>query len=255
MFKKLGVQLYTIRDFMDTPENVRASFKRLKSLGYDEAQTAGSQIPYEEFAGIAKEEGIDIIGTHENFDRMVNDFDEAVRIQQLLGARYMGIGGRGLMTEEKVNEFIIQANEIAKKLVPYDMKFTFHHHGHEFIKYKDGKTYMDTLVEGLDKENISFCLDTYWIQNGGADVRYWIEKLNSRVDILHLKDMKKLPVEGQLQATHYAAIGEGNMWWEGILESAEKIGVKHYVVEKDFSSDPFASLESSSNFLHKNFMK
>ena len=34
-----------------------------------------------------------------------------------------------------------------------------------------------------------------------------------------------------------------------------RIGDKHYGVEKDTSSDPFASLESSSNFLHKNFMR
>lgn len=255
MFEKLGVQLYTIRDYMDTAENIRASFKRLKSIGYDEVQTAGCRIPFEEFAAIAKDEGIDIIGTHEDFDRMVNDFDEAVRIQQVLGARYMGVGGMGLMTEEKVNKFIVQANEIGKKLIPYDMKFTFHHHAHEFIKYKGNTTYMDTLFEGLDKDTTSFCLDTYWIQNGGADVRYWLEKLDGRVDILHLKDMKKLALDGQLRNTFFAAIGEGNMWWEGILEIAERIGVKHYVVEKDTSSDPFASLESSSDFLHKNFMR
>ena len=34
--KKLGVQLYTIRGFMDTPEQFRESIRKLKDLGYDQ---------------------------------------------------------------------------------------------------------------------------------------------------------------------------------------------------------------------------
>ncbi len=255
MFNKLGVQLYTIRDYLDTPENTRESLKRIKSLGYDELQTASIKIPYEEFAQIAKEEGLDIIGTHESFDQMVNDFDSVLAIQNLFGAKYMGIGGCGFMNENSTLEFIKQANEVGRKLASYGMKFTFHHHSHEFIKFPNGKTCMDYLYEGLDKDTTSFCLDTYWVQNGGADVRYWIERLNGRIDILHLKDMKKELYNNDCRPTYYAEIGQGNMWWEGILESAEKTGVKHYVVEQDESEDPFKSLEISSEYLHKNFMK
>ena len=47
MIEKLGVQLYTIRDYMDTPEQLRESFRKLKAIGYDQAQTAGCKVPYE----------------------------------------------------------------------------------------------------------------------------------------------------------------------------------------------------------------
>ena len=255
MFKKLGAQLYTIRDFMKTPEAIRASFKRLKDMGYDEAQTAGSQISYEEFAAIAKEEGIAIIGTHENFDRMLNDFDEAVRIQQVLDSPYMGIGGIGIYDEQQTADFIKKANEIAAKLPAYGMKFTYHNHSFEFLKQRNGKTTIEALYEGFDKENVSFCLDTYWVQNGGGDVRYWIDRLKGRVDILHLKDMKKDMKENDWQKTYFCEIGYGNLWWEGIMEAAENSGVKHYIVEQDISDDPFKSLEMSSEYLHKNFMR
>ncbi len=255
MIKKLGVQLYTIRDFMTTAEDIRASFKRLKEMGYDEAQTAGCKISYEEFGQIAKEEGIDIVGTHENFDRMVNDFEEAVKIQQILGAPFMGVGGRGVLTEEQTLNFIKQANEIGEKLRPYNMKFTFHHHSHEFLKFENGNSMIKLLYEGLDKETTSFCLDTYWIQNGGGDVRHWIDMLSGRIDILHLKDMKKSAHENDWMKTYYCEIGNGNLWWEGIFDAADKAGVKHYVVEQDFSEDPFKSLEMSSTYIHKNFMK
>ena len=42
---KIGVQLYTIRDFMTNAEDIRESFKKLKAMGFDTAQTAGCAIP------------------------------------------------------------------------------------------------------------------------------------------------------------------------------------------------------------------
>ena len=51
---------------------------------------------------------------------------------------------------------------------------------------------MELLAEKLDKKNVSFVLDTCWIQNAGANVCSWIEKLKDRIDIIHLKDMEVL---------------------------------------------------------------
>ena len=59
MINKLGLQMWTLRDTMNTPENVRMTFRRMKEMGFEIAQTAGCNIPYEEYAQIAKEEGID----------------------------------------------------------------------------------------------------------------------------------------------------------------------------------------------------
>lgn len=255
MIEKLGVQLYTVREHMNTPEEVRQTFKRLKSMGYDQVQTAGTKIPYEDFGRIAQEEGLEIVGTHDSWDRLLHDFDEALRIHDLMHTNLMGIGGIGMLNVKETEEFIKNANSIGQKAAQYGKKFTFHHHSHEFIRRENGKTMMDMLVEGFDKKNVSFVVDTYWIQNGGGDVRHWIEQLAGRIDILHLKDMKKDPAESDWQKTVYCEIGCGNMWWEGILESAEKAGVKYYVVEQDQTpGGAFESLAISSDFIHKHFM-
>ena len=84
MFEKIGVQLYTIRDYMKTEEDVRSSFKKLKAMGIDQAQTAGCAIPYEAYGKIAQEEGIEIIGTHDNFRLMVDDFEQAFKNHEYL---------------------------------------------------------------------------------------------------------------------------------------------------------------------------
>ena len=42
------------------------------------------------FGRIAKEEGIEIVGTHDDFDLMLEDFDQALENHRLLGTTNMG---------------------------------------------------------------------------------------------------------------------------------------------------------------------
>ncbi len=74
--------------------------------------------------------------------------------------------------------------------------------------------------------------------------------LSGIIDILHLKDMA-MGNSGQ----YITEIGNGHLWWEGIIESAERAGVKYFVVEQDTCpGDPFESIKQSSDFIHKYFM-
>lgn len=131
------------------------------------------------------------------------------------------------------------------------MKFTYHNHSHEFIRLENGKTAMEMLMEGLDSKNTTFVLDTYWVQHGGGDPRQWIEKLAGRIDILHLKDMRRIKADHDVQ--QITEIGSGNMNWDGIIKSAEKSGVKYYVVEQDANWNPncFAAIKKSADYLKK----
>ena len=116
---------------------------------------------------------------------------------------------------------------------------------------------MDYLYENFDKNNVSFVLDTCWVAHGGADVRYWMEKLAGRIDILHLKDLQAYYDNSGKVTTRLKEIGNGNLWWDGIIETAEKIGVKHYIVEQDnnwIEGCPFKALEFSKETLAK-YMK
>lgn len=253
MIKKIGVQLYSIRDFMGSADEMRKSFKRLKDMGYDEAQTAGSGgVSYVEMAEIAKETGIEIVGTHYSFDDMHNNFEQTLIDHKALGTTNCGIGGYwNVKSESQTNAFIEDANAIADKLYEHGLKFTYHNHSHEFIKINETETAWDRLVAGLDPEKTSFVLDTCWVQQGGGDVRHWIETLKGRIDILHLKDVGRRDGDKPL---FFTEIGNGNLWWEGIIESAVNSGVKHFCVEQDgewIYNDPFKSLEVSANYLRK----
>ncbi len=253
--EKLGLQLYTIRNAMTSRENTREAFHKMKALGYDVAHCAGYgtdgyDAEYEEFAELAQSEGIEICGTHESFGLMLSNPAESIRIHNVLGCKFMGIGGFHPKSVEEVEQFIENANTVGKNIHPYGFRFTYHNHAHEFGKLENGKTVMDMLYEGLDPVTTSFCLDTYWVQYGGGDVRHWIDKLKGRIDIIHLKDMAFDP-----EGPYITEVGNGNLWWEGIMEAAEQAGVKYYVVEQDHCpGDPFDSIRQSSEYMHKHFM-
>lgn len=251
---KIGVQLWTVKDFMKSEEEIKETFQRIKSMGYDQVQTARCPIPYETFGVLAAEAGLEIVGTHDDFNLMCEDFDRAYENHRLLHTKLMGIGGFGFGNHEDNNiyeDFVKKANAVGEKIAEKGGRFTYHNHSHEFVVLKNGKTGMEILVEGLNPRTTSFVLDTYWVQHGGGDVRHWIDRLAGRIDILHLKDMRIRP-----DGTHaFAEVGSGNLYWEGILESAEAAGVAYYIVEQDVcDGDPFESLQKSSEYLHKNFM-
>ncbi len=250
MIEKIGLQLFTIRDTMNTEADIRESFRRIKAMGYDVAQTAGCAIPYGDFGRIAAEEGIEICGTHDDFEAMVADPALAMENHRLLGTTNMGIGGYWGRDAAEVEAFIARANKLADAVGPHGFKFTYHHHSNEFIKTANGKSVMEMLMEGLDPDQTSFVVDTYWLQHGGCDIRHWLEKLAGRIDILHLKDMGR-----NAEGPFITEVGNGNIWWEGVLRTAVDAGVKYFVVEQDtWPGDPFASIVQSANYL-KQLMK
>ena len=250
--KNLGLQIYTCRDFMHTEEDVRETFRKVREAGYTMIQTAGCEIPYEKYGAFAREAGLQIIGTHDNFGLMVEDFDESLRLHKLLETDYMGVGGYSFKSIEDVEEFIEKANAVGKKCAANGKVFTYHNHNHEFYRWENGKTTMDMLVEGLDPETTSFVLDTYWVQAGGGDVVSWIEKLAGRIDIIHLKDMR-ITKPGFDRQQAITEIGAGNMDWDRIISACEKTGVKYYVVEQDngYRYNCFDSIRRSAKYLEK----
>ena len=260
MFNKLGLQLYTVRDFMTDEMGIEKTFERLAKMGYTEGHTAGDNVELPCYAELANRYGMKIVGTHYDFNKIVNSPKETMALHQKLGTTNVGIGGMpgdARRNYDNLMSFIDTFNKTAELYAKEGFKLTYHNHSFEFIKINGKKTIMDYLYEELDPKNTSFVLDTCWVAHGGADVRLWLEKLAGRIDILHLKDIEPFFNENGSVTQSYTEIGNGNIYWDGVLALAEKIGVKHYVVEQDsrwIDGDPFKSLEASHEFLKK-YMK
>jgi len=257
MFNKLGVQLYTIRDYMKDEDFADVAFGKLAKLGYTEAHTAGCAFDEKRFAELLSKHGISIIGTHYSYTQIINDPAKTMELHTLWNTKNIGIGGMPKEARENLDglkNFIQAYNTAAEQYAKEGFKLTYHNHNFEFMRIDGKKTLMDLLYEELDPNNISFVLDTCWVAAAGADVIDWMEKLAGRIDILHLKDMylKKDAATGKL-LPDVTEVGNGNLSWDKIMDTAERIGVKHYVVEQDgsWAGTPFNSLQMSADFLAK----
>ena len=241
--------------------------QELKKMGYDYVQTAGTYdyITPEEFAKYAKDAGIEICGTHYNWDLIRNDVEGTIRYHEILGTTNVGIGGMPMAARDDIeglNAFIDEFNRMARIYHERGFKLTYHNHSFEFRKI-DGKTIMDYLIEGLDPRYTAFVLDSFWAHIGGEDVRALIERLNGRVTCVHLKDLDPCYKYELADGTTISylpkrvEVGCGNMKFEGIIKTAEACGCKYFTVEDEHYStgESYDTMKISADNIKAKFLE
>ena len=256
MIQNLGLQLYTVRDYLKDPEFADLTFQKLRELGYTEVQTAGTEFDEMLFGELLTKNGLSVVGTHCSFSQIRDEQEKMLEVHKAWGTTNIGIGGMSTATRKDlatIKEFIADFNYAAEFYAKHGMKLTYHHHNFEFLRIDGTKTIFDLLCEEFDPDTISFVLDTCWITAGGGEVVDWMERLAGRIDILHLKDTYLAEVEPKKYEHKICEVGQGSVAWDKVIDTAEKIGVKDYVVEQDnnFTKTPFESLRMSAEFLKK----
>ena len=245
---KLGAQLYTLRNYLQTEQDIRRSLKQVAEMGYETVQVSGipSMDPHL-LRSLCDEAGLPIVITHNPPDRILNDTDKLIEEHKIYGSEYIGLGGMPDKYRHAhwLKYFAEDFREAATKMRDAGMKFMYHNHHFEFSKI-DGRTLMEILLEGMEPELMGITVDTYWLQAAGCDVVEWLDILKDRIDCVHLKDMQVIGLESQ-----YAAIGEGNMNFPAILKKLEELGTtKHLLVEQDTTiGSPFDALKQSRDYL------
>jgi sugar phosphate isomerase/epimerase len=245
----IAAQLYTVREFLKTPEDIARTLKKVASLGYKSVQASGlGPIEPGQLKRIADDVGLSICATHISFDRMRNEPQKVIDEHHLLECKYAGLGSMPapFRNADGYVQFAKEASAVAKRLAEGGITFVYHNHSFELEKYGE-RTGLATLFEESDSEFFKAEIDTYWIQHGGGDPSYWITKLSSRLPVIHLKDMT---MSGSTQIM--AEVGEGNLNWPSILNACASAGVEWYVVEQDTCQrDPFESLAISLRNLRR----
>ena len=247
---KIGAQLYNIRAYAQNEKDFARSMKRIREAGFSVVQISGcGPIAPEKLREICDNEGLTVALTHTNPDRILNDTENVIREHEILGCKYVGIGGmpERYRSAEWIDCFKEDFTEPAKKLRDHGMLLMYHNHNFEFGRLHDGRRMIDVLVETMPASLMGFTLDTYWVQAGGADVCDWLIGLSDRIPCVHFKDMT---VNGFEQ--RFAPIGEGNLNFVKIVSTLEKLGSTEYaLIEQDncYGDDPFDCLRRSCEYL------
>jgi len=249
---KIGAQIYTIRDELKGPDSVRPAFEFLAASGCEVVELADMPVmTVAEIAKISADTGVGICSTHSAYDRIENDLDRLADEHLTMGASYIGLGSIpsafNKNTEDGIKAFADFLNITAEKLKSRKLNVIYHNHKFEFKQRFGGKRMMDILLD-LTTPDVSYCLDIYWVKAGGVSVFDYIDKINDRLGLLHLKDYKPTFLGlGNTMATP----GEGILDIKRILQKAEACGTRFAVVELDKTTDPRGAISRGVKFVNE----
>ena len=250
MDRKIGAQLFTIRERMQTEDDFVSSMKKIKDIGFSTVQISGTPLGAQFMKKVLDDLGLTCVVTHRSFADFRENLSEIMEYNSILGCDSCSIGMAPLdmlKTEDGVSAFIDEANGIADKLCDNGFVFGYHNHSAEFMKH-GGKTIMERFLTETDPEKFRFILDTYWVQVGGKDPAKFIRSIGKRAMYIHFKDVRIDPEN--MFASEFSEIGEGNLDWDDIIAACDEAGAKCALIEQDICRrDPFESLKMSRDFL------
>ena len=189
-----------------------------------------------------------------------DQFDKIVADAKRLESKYLRIGGlpgNCYGNYENYLKYAEELNDYGRRLSEHGLKLFYHHHHYDFEK-QNSKYLFDLIVENTNPEYVGFELDVHWLHKAGVNINEWIEKLEGRVELVHLKDYRiKTPSKFEGEAdflyggVQFAEIGEGNFDFNSIITSCERAGVRYMPIEQDdtYGKDPFESLQISMDNL------
>lgn len=248
---KIGAQTYTCRMFMQSERDFRQAMKNVADIGYEYVQISGiGPLKPQFIRDVCDESGLKIVLTHTKMD-IVNDVDSVIKYHEILGCKYIGIGGSGekYRTEGWMERFGEDYYKPALAMKEAGFRFMYHTHSDEWGRAKDGELILDKFLKGMPEDVMGLTLDLYWLQYTGANVLAWIDKLQNRLQCVHVKDMG---IVGNQQVM--LPVGEGNMDYVSIIDKLRQLGKTEYLlVEQDNCNgrNPFECLNSSYDFLKK----
>lgn len=232
MKMKQGIQLYTLRDQIQTAEDTDKTFAALADFGCRVIQISGiGPIPPLEVQQLVEKYGFDVCITHKPFERMLDDLDALVEEHKMIHCSNIGLGsmpGEYRDTPEKVLEFAHLMQSIGEKMQKKGMQLAYHNHDFEFQKFPDGQRIIDILLENTDPQTVNLIPDVAWIQYAGEDICSFLRSVRDRVQVVHMKDY--VVTDGKRK---FIEFGKGLVDFPKVYQTCAELGFAYAVYEQD----------------------
>ena len=245
---KIGAQLYTVREYMQTKKDLKATLKKIADIGYKYVQVSGTR----KYTGRWMDKQLKKYGlvcplTHYSPDLIYNKTEKTIKKHKRFGCDHIGIGYAPLDSKENFSAFYEKAYPAALKIKENGMQLMYHNHNFEFENYCGDEYIMDVLCREFAPEELGVTLDVYWAKFAGRDPSEEILKIGKRISCAHLKDL----VENEDGTKRFGYVGEGVLDFDKIIECLEAVGTKYAFVEQDdcYGADPFECLKKSYDYL------
>ena len=266
---KIGLQLYSVRDKMQ--EDVEATLKAVKEIGYDYVEFAGYfDHTAEELAALLKKYDLKCLSVHQVLDFYEEKGEEGARFVKTLGAEYSVLPWYS--KDHYIQDLegtLAYFTKMAEMLEKNGLHMLYHNHDFELAKVGDD-TILDQLYTRIPAHLFNPQFDVCWIKYAGYEPCDYLRKYAGRYKIVHLKDFtcKKLgggPVYALIDKDgneikntsreenefFFRPLGAGLQNIPEIIEAAIAGGADYFIVEQDstYEQDSLEAVKQSREYL------
>jgi sugar phosphate isomerase/epimerase len=255
---RVGLQLYTVRDLMKA--DFDGTIAKVAAIGYKEVEFAGYfGRTGQQVRAACDKNGLEPISTHVQYDELDDKFPSVIETSKTIGLKYIvcpWIPEDLRKSPDIWKQAAAKFNHCGEQSKKAGLQFAYHNHWFEFLPV-DGKLPYDALLKECDGNLVKMEMDLCWITAAGGDPLKYFNLYPGRFPLVHVKDLKKLPVitAGGSQnfgdTVDLTSVGSGIIDWKRIFAQSEKAGIKHYIVEHDKPEVPFDSITKSYEYLNK----
>lgn len=248
--KPFGLQLYTLRD--DLPADPKGVLKQVANFGYKQIEGyEGKQgifwgMRNTEFKKYLDDLGLKYVSSHCDIN---NNFEQKAAEAAAIGMEYLispYLGAQKTLDDYKrAADKFNDRGAICKKA---GLKFAYHNHDYTFVQ-QDGQYPQDVLMQNTDKDLVDYEMDIYWVVTAGQDPQAWLKKYPNRFTLCHVKDRMKGAATGEKDAS--VVVGTGSIDYPSVLRTAEKAGMRYYIVEQESytGTTPIQAVQDNATYM------
>ncbi len=253
---RVAAQMFGMRDFTKTPEDMVKTVRRVKEIGYNYLQISGfGPIDASELKKICDGEGVLPIGAHIGLPLFRENEKKVIEDCHAYGIKYVAIPWlprNDYKTLDSWKALFEEFEGYAERFEKEGLTVQYHNHSFEFEQFgiKDGRggvTILDMLYSSTKKLQAE--LDFGWVARGGYNPVNWAEKMKGRLDQVHFKDWSIIDDKPE-----FRAVGEGAIDWPAVIKACLASGTKDFIIEQDscvVTGDPFLSYKISRENMKK----
>jgi sugar phosphate isomerase/epimerase len=243
--KRVGLQLYTVRDLMKA--DLPGTLARVAAIGYKEVEFAGyfGRTPAQ-IRDLLRRYKLSSPSSHLPFESLQDGWQKALDDAKAAGHEWVTIAWIPEEKRRTLDDWKSHAalfNRAGEQAKSAGLRFAYHNHDFE-IRPVGGTRPLDLLLSSTDPKLVDFELDLYWAVFGGGSPLDFFNRYPKRFKMVHVKDSAGPPDNKMVD------VGQGKIDFRSIFAQSEKAGIKHYFVEHDQPADPIATIRNSYNYLN-----
>lgn len=247
----IGLQLYMLRDLL--ARDFDGTLAQVASLGIREVELADlhGKTPAQ-IAAMLKAHGLTAVGAH--CVRPTQSVDEVAKVIEqcaTMGVTYV-VAPVPLIkniklpvTSEAQVETALRAmtlddfrwtadrfNQIGAQVHKAGLRFAYHTHGLDFIRYGEVVAF-DEMLRLTDPKLVSMELDIGNTVSAGADPLPYLRDHGPRFRLAHLKEWSSPFTPSPFRTPATAPFGEGAIDWKAMLAALRTAGIKYGFIEQE----------------------